>query len=422
VRFAYIILTYLLTPAGLLHLLWRSLSAPAYRRRIGERFGRGMRRLARPSIWIHAVSVGEVQAATALVHALQRRYPDKTIVVTTITPTGSQRVQALFGDSVVHSYAPFDVHPAVRRFFDWARPELAIIMETELWPNMYHECGVRRVPLVLASARVSERSLKWYRRLAVLFREALSNGIVIAAQSEMDAQRFLSLGSGYERTYVTGNIKFDFELAPDMHSRGRAFREEQAAGRPVWIAASTHHDEEEVLLEVHRRVLEVWPQALLLLVPRHPERFASVAALIDQQQMPCVTRSSGARCTADTQVFLGDSMGELQMFYAAADVAFVAGSLLPIGGHNLLEPAALGIPTITGPHNFSSPDIAELLQHKGAAFIVGDAEELADKVIELLGDPVQRRRCGGLGKETVENNRGALDRLLNLIEPLVADS
>ncbi len=418
-RFIYVILTYLLTPIGLAHLYWRSLSAPAYRQRIRERFGYGIAPLDRPSIWVHAVSVGEVQAAAALIRRLQKRYPDRAVVVTTTTPTGSQRVRDLFGESVVHSYVPFDLHTAVRRFFNWAQPELAIIMETELWPNLYNECGVRKVPLVLASARVSLRSLKWYRRLSVLFREALSNGIVIAAQSEIDANRFSSLGTGYERTHVIGNIKIDFDPAPEMHERGRAFRAEHAPDRPVWIAASTHSDEERTLLRVHQQVLEQFPTALLLIVPRHPERFQSVAALIEQKKMVCVTRSSRSICTADTRVFLGDSMGELQMFYAASDVAFVAGSLVPIGGHNLLEPAALGIPVITGPHNFNSPDIARLLHKSNAATIVDGEQTLADEIIRLLGDPEGRARRGALGKSAIESNRGALDRLMNLIEPLV---
>ncbi len=418
-RFVYVILTYLLVPIGLLHLFWRSMSSPTYRQRIKERFGRGVAPVERSSIWVHAVSVGEVQAAAALIRLLKKRYPARPVVVTTTTPTGSQRVIDLFGDSVVHSYVPFDLHTAVSRFFDWANPGLVIIMETELWPNLYHECGVRKVPLVLASARVSVRSPKWYRRLSVLFREALSNGIVIAAHSEADANRFRSLGTGYERTHVIGNIKIDFDPAPEMPARGRAFRAQHAPDRPVWIAASTHGDEERILLRIHRQVLQRFPNALLLLVPRHPERFQSVAALVAQKKMTCVTRSSGLECGDDTQVFLGDSMGELQMFYAASDVAFVAGSLLPIGGHNLLEPAALGIPVIAGPYNFNSPDIAQLLQQSGAAAVISGERALADEIVFLLGDPEERARRGALGKSAIESNRGALDRLMKLIEPLV---
>ena len=419
-RFAYALITYLLTPVVLGHLWWRSLSNPAYRRRIGERFGYFDRRLASRSIWIHAVSVGEVQAAAALVSALQSRYPDTPLVLTTMTPTGSQQAQDLFGDTVVHSYVPYDLTSAVRRFFAWARPGLVIIIETELWPNLFRECGRRKIPLVMASARVSARSVRRYRRLVSLFRETLSHGIVIAAQTETDAERFLSLGANPTRIHVTGNIKFDFYIDPEIPSRGSEFRQAHAAGRPVWIAASTHGEEEQIVLAAHHKVLVENGDALLLLVPRHPERFQFVASLLDRAGMSYVTRSSGGRCKPETKVFLGDSMGELTLFYAAADVAFVGGSLTPVGGHNLLEPAALGMPVLTGPYNFNAADIAELLIDNGSTQVVHDADELADRVTALLADQRERERRGSGGREVIENNRGTLQRLLDLIDPLIA--
>jgi len=418
-RFFYTILTVLMTPFLLLHLYWRSIGNPAYRHRIGERFGRFEHRLPRPCIWVHAVSVGEVMAAAALVRALQRRCPDRDLVLTTMTPTGSARAREIFGDSVVHSYVPYDLAIAVRRFFDWANPGLVIIVETEIWPNLFHECGLRDVPLVIASARVSPRSVERYRRLVGLFRATLSHGIVIAAQSQVDADRFASLGANPKRIRVTGNIKFDFHVQPDVPARGREFRTEQAADRPVWVAASTHTDEEQIVLAAHARVLEEIPDALLLLVPRHPERFQVVAGLVDKAGLACVKRSSGERCASGTSVFLGDSMGELVVFYAAADVAFVGGSLVPIGGHNLLEPAALGLPVLTGPNNYNAPDIARLLIADGSTRVIHDSAELAEQVVELLRDPEQRARRGGAGRQVVENNRGALERLLELIEPLL---
>lgn len=419
-RITYALITYLLIPVVLIHLWWRSLSNPAYRQRIGERFGYFGRRLANHSIWIHAVSVGEVQAAAALVGALQSRYPDSPLVLTTMTPTGSQQAQDLFGDTVVHSYVPYDLASAVRRFFDWAQPELVIIMETELWPNLFRECGRREIPLVLASARVSARSVSRYRRVVSLFRETLSHGIVIAAQTETDAKRFFSLGANQSRIRVTGNIKFDFSLNQEISLRGREFRRANAAGRPVWIAASTHTDEEQVVLAAHQKILATNPDALLILVPRHPERFQLVGSLITREGMSYVTRSSGDRCAPDTKVFLGDSMGELTMLYAAADVAFVGGSLIPVGGHNLLEPAALGIPVLTGPHTFNAADIAELLVENGSTQVVHDAGELADRVTSLLADERQRMSRGNGGREVIENNRGTLQRLLDLIDPLIA--
>lgn len=409
-----------MTPVLLLHLYWRSLSNPPYRQRIRERFGYFDTPIETSSIWIHAVSVGEVQAAAALVRALQERHPEKPLVITTMTPTGSQQVRDLFGDSVVHSYVPYDLASAVRRFFDWAKPELAIIIETEIWPNLFRECGLRKVPLVIASARVSPGSVNRYRRLVSLFRETLSHGIVIAAQTETDGARFRSLGANPERIHVTGNIKFDFDLDTDIPQRGRLFREEQAPNRPVWIAASTHVDEEQPVLAAHAAVLSTYPDALLLLVPRHPERFQTVASLIERAGMTWVTRSRGDQCSADTQVFLGDSMGELTLFYAAADVAFVGGSLEQVGGHNLLEPAALGLPVLTGPHTFNAPDIAELLIADSSAQVVRTVDELADHVGALFGDASERERRGGAGRKVVDENRGTLQRLLNLIEPLLS--
>ena len=418
-RVLYVLLTYLAVPLLLLHLVWRGFSVPGYRRRIGERFGLRMARLPRTSIWVHAVSVGEVQAAAPLVRALLKRHPDVPLVITTMTPTGSERVRALFGDSVVHSYVPYDLAGAVRRFFDWARPMLAIIMETELWPNLYHECGQRRVPLVLASARVSLRSVRRYRRLIPLFRDTLSHGIVIAAQTPADAERFRSLGANPSRTHVTGNIKFDFDLPPEIASRGRELRLQQAQHRPVWVAASTHDREEVAVLDAHARILEHHPSALLVLVPRHPERFPQVAALLDSRGIPYVSRSSLAVATPATRVLLGDTMGELTTFYAAADVAFVGGSLVRIGGHNLLEPTALAVPVVTGPHNENAADIAELLVDCGAALVVPDWAGLAAEVSWLLGDEAERRKRGEAGRQAILANRGALDRLLALIDPLV---
>jgi len=418
-RLVYVFLTYLAVPFLLIHLAWRGVRVPGYRRRIRERFGFGMPRLARPSIWVHAVSVGEVQAAAPLVRALLKRHPGVLLVLTTMTPTGSERVRALFGDAVIHSYVPYDLAGAVRRFFDWARPSLAIIMETELWPNLYHECGQRQVPLVLASARVSLRSVRYYRLLIPLFRNTLANGIVIAAQTPVDAERFCSLGANPARTHVTGNIKFDFELPGEIVARGRQLRDEQARDRPVWVAASTHDGEEIAALDAHARVLEHHPAALLVLVPRHPERFALVAALLDSRRVSYVTRSSRALAGPATRVLLGDSMGELTTFYAAADVAFVGGSLVRVGGHNLLEPVALGVPVVTGPHNENAADIAELLFACGAALMVPDWAGLAAEVSWLLGDQPGRHKRGAAGSQAIAANRGALDRLLALVDPLI---
>lgn len=419
-RLVYIVVSYLLTPALLGVILWRGRRNRGYWKHLPQRFGYGPRLDGKPSIWVHAVSVGEVQAAAPLVRELQAAYPDRRLVITCMTPTGAAHAKMLFGDTVDRRFVPYDLPGSVKRFFNRIRPGLAVILETELWPNLYNECGRRAVPLVLASARISPRSINRYRLLVGLFRETLSHGIIIGAQSEADALRFRQVGAAPERTYVTGNIKFDFRLPPQVRRLGLEFRERHAALRPVWVAASTHAGEEEIALAAHARVLERFPDALLLLVPRHPERFDDVADLLTRLEFSHVRRSTGLRLTEADSVFLGDTLGELTSFYAAADVAFVAGSLVPIGGHNLLEPAALGLPVLTGPHTFNCEDIAEMFIKAGAARLVTDAQTLGDAVVELLADPQARRDIGERAQRIVEGNRGALERLLKLVRPLLA--
>ncbi|HKZ73446.1 MAG TPA: lipid IV(A) 3-deoxy-D-manno-octulosonic acid transferase [Steroidobacteraceae bacterium] len=418
-RFVYVLITYLLAPVFCAAMLWRGLRDRAYWQGLGQRFGFGDR-VPAASLWVHAVSAGEVQAAAPLVHALRQRYPSMPLVVTTGTPTGAARARSLFARGVDVRYLPFDLPGAVRRFFDRVRPRLAVVFETELWPNLYHECGRRGVPLVLASARVSPRSVGRYRWLVSLFRETLSHGIVIAAQSEGDAERFRSIGANPKRTHVTGNIKFDFDVPPETLAHGRALRTRHGAQRPVWVAGSTHAHEEDIVLEAHWLLRRTQQDALLLLVPRHPSRFADVAGWLARNGVWFTRRSHGTACTPDTEVLLVDTLGELLDFYAACDVAFVGGSLVPIGGHNLLEPAALGRPILTGPNNFNGEDIARLLIERGAARIVPDAAALAGALGALLSDEAERARIGAVGRAAVEENRGAVARLLGLIDPLLA--
>lgn len=415
----YQVLSYLAAPLVVLILLYKGLSNRAYWERFEERFGFGRSRLDRPGIWIHAVSVGEVIAASGVVRAFRRRYPQMPMVITTVTPTGAGRAVQLFGDDIVHSYAPYDTPGSVRRFFDRMQPRIAVIMETELWPNLFSECGRRGVPLVLANARISPRSLGRYQRFVGLFRQALSHGIVIAAQSDSDAERFRLLGASPERTHVTGNLKADMEFPQEVVERGRAFRKTHAAGRPVWIAASTHGGEEEIVLAAHERVRRELPGALLVLVPRHPERFAAVAELVEKSGASFQRRSADGVPGPGDAVYFVDTLGELPMFYAVADVAFVAGSLVPIGGHNLLEPAALAMPVLAGPHNFNSQDISALLEEAGALQIVQDAESLAAAVSTLLADEALRRNRGERARRTLAESGGALERLMALVQPLL---
>ena len=420
IRVLYAILTYLLLPVYALYWLGRGTLNRAYRDRVGQRFGMGFPNIDGGSFWLHAVSVGEVQASIPLVRVLARRFPDTPLLITTVTPTGAARVESVFGSSVHHCYIPFETPNAVKNFFDAVQPKIALIMETEIWPNLYHECGARHIPLVLVSARISPKSVESYRKLLPLFRETLSHGIVIAAQSEADAERFRSLGARPERTRVTVNIKFDIEIPEDLAERGREFRRRYFPGRPVWVAASTHNKEEEQVLEAHRQVIELVPGALLILVPRHPERFDSARQLLERQEMKYVSRTSSEEVDGDTIVFLGDTMGEVPLFYAASDVAFVGGTLVPVGGHNLLEPAALALPVVTGPHLFNTQDIADMFVNIGALTRVADPDQLAVAVTRLLEDKATADRLGKLGLDVVQRNRGALDRLLGLLEPLIA--
>lgn len=421
IRLLYQIVVRLLVPVACVTLAVRSLRDRSYRGGFAERFGFGARSAA-PSIWVHAVSVGEVQAASELVKELRRRYPAVPLTLTTVTPTGAARARALFAGDVDVRYVPYDLTGNVRRFFDRVQPRLAIILETELWPNLYHECGVRGVPLVLASARISPRSVGRYRMLASLFRTALSNGIVIAAQSPGDAERFQSIGANPARTHVVGNVKFDLHVPPDHRVRGAELRARHAAtNRFVWVAGSTHDGEEQAVLQAHAALLAAGVDALLVLAPRHPPRFDGVAHRLKAAGLTIVRRSSGETASAETNVLLLDTLGELSLFYAAADVAFVGGSLVPIGGHNLLESAALGIPTLTGPHVFNAEDVAAALVSEGAVACVDDGASLQSALLSLAGDANERARRGALGVAVVERNRGTLERLLALLEPLLSE-
>jgi len=421
VRLLYNLLSYLLQIPVAGYWVFRGLVNRSYRDRVTQRFGMGYPKLDK-CIWVHAVSVGEVQAAVPLIREISKLFPNNNMLVTTVTPTGAARVESLFGDTVEHCYIPFEMPVAVDRFFDSVNPELALIMETEIWPNLYRGCGVRDIPLVLVSARISPKSVDSYRRFLPLFRVTLSHGIIIAAQSDADADRFRSLGASPVRTWVTGNIKFDIELAADIEQRGRELRQQIFGDRPVWIAASTHDQEEQQILAAHRQLLQQHPELLLVLVPRHPERFATVRDLISKEQFELVSRTEERACDASTSVFLGDTMGEVPLFYAASDLAFVGGSLIEIGGHNMLEPAAVGLPVISGPHVYNAQDIADMFIELGACHIVNNVAELVIVVDRLLQNPRDAKVSGNKGREIVHRNRGSLSRLLGLLEPLIGEN
>jgi 3-deoxy-D-manno-octulosonic-acid transferase len=422
-RLLYLMAVYLAAPLISLMLAARGLRDHSYWRCFGQRFGFG-RPLPQSTLWVHAVSVGEVQAAAALVIALRDRYPEVPVLVTTFTPTGAARARALFGGAAEVRFLPFDLPGSVRRFLDRTRPRLAVIMETELWPNLYRQCRRRRIPLIIASARLSRRSIDRYRRLGALFKETVSGGgVVVAAQGEGDAERFRALGAAAERTHVTGNLKFDLTLPPDICERGRALREQYAPSRAVWVAGSTHGGmEEDAVLAAQQHVAATHAGTLLVLAPRHPNRFDEVAAWLGRQGIAFARRSqpsASAAAEASCTVLLLDTLGELLYFYAAADVAFVGGSLAPIGGHNLLEPAALGLPILTGPNNSNSEDVARLLLECGAAKIVHNGDELGSRVAGLLSDQTLRMEMGARGRAAVERNRGALEKLMTLVTSVI---
>lgn len=416
-RLIYTGLLYLALPLALLRLYWRGHREPAHRQRWRERLGL----IPSPpsgGLWVHAVSVGETRAALPLIRALLVRHPDRPLVVTTTTLTGSRQVREALGERVHHFYAPYDLPGAVARFLRRTRPRLAIIMETELWPNLLRQCAVAGIPVMIANARLSEHSARGYARIRRLTASMLRDITLIAAQAEADAERFRALGA--PRVRVTGNLKYDLTPPETLPEQGRQLRRELlGANRPVWIAASTHAGEDEQILEAFAQLRDRWPELLLFLVPRHPERFDGVAALCQQWGFSVVRRSEQRRCAPDTAIFLGDSMGELLRFYAAADLAFVGGSLVPTGGHNVLEPALLGLPVLFGPHMFNFTEAGERLLEANAAWRIADAGKLAVAVDRLLADLELRQNAGRGGRAVVERHRGALAALLAQIETLL---
>jgi 3-deoxy-D-manno-octulosonic-acid transferase len=421
-RTLYTALFYLGLPLVAIRLWLRARKAPAYARRVGERFSWGLPAMQPGGIWVHAVSVGESIAAAPMIRALLARYPQLPITVTCMTPTGSERIQALFANEprIQHCYLPYDLPCAAARFLERVRPKLAVIMETELWPNHIHQCAKRGIPVALANGRLSERSARGYGRFAKLTAPMLAQMSLFAVQTEAEAERFRQLGARPQTVEVTGSIKFDLSIDPQLLVRASELRQQWQAGeRPVWIAASTHEGEDAVVLDAHRQLLASHPDALLILVPRHPERFNSVFELCRQQGFATIRRSSAEPVTAGTSVLLGDTMGELLFLYALADSAFVGGSLVPNGGHNLLEPAALAKPVLSGPHLFNFLEIAAMLREAGALQEVDDAHGLAVAVQRLFELPRDAQKMADAGLQVMRSNQGALQRLLDGLDRLL---
>ena len=414
-RFLYSLLLYLALPYVLLRLWWRSRRQPEYLQHIGERFGcYNTKPDAQPLIWLHAVSVGETRAAEPLVHALRKKYPGHRILLTHMTPTGRAAGEALFGDDVMRHYLPYDYPGAVRRFLDHFRPRLGLLMETEIWPNLVHACKVRGVPLHLVNARLSEKSFANYQRMRTLTAATLRELTAVAAQTAADAQRFTALGAKKESVSVFGNLKFDVNPPPALIVEGARLRVSFGA-RPVLLAASLREGEELLFINNSLHKLAEVPELLLVMVPRHPQRFDEVAALLEKHGVRYQRRSENSAIRADTQVLLGDSMGEMFAYYAACDAAFIGGSLLPFGGQNLIEACAVGKPVLVGPHTYNFADAAESAITAGAALRVMDAADLARKATALLTHPALMQRMGEAALQFSNTHRGAVQKLVETL-------
>lgn len=418
-RFFYTIIFIIALPVIFYRLWVKDKKVPGYRIRWPERFGiYPAPPEGKPIVWVHAVSVGEVVAATPLIKRLLQ-CTDIRLMVTTMTPTGSTRVASTFGDQVLHVYAPYDLPWTVSAFLRRTRPILTIIMETELWPNMLHECAKRKVPTILANARMSERSARGYLRFASATRSLLHCLNYVGAQNADDGERFIRMGLDRERLVITGSVKFDVQLNDDQLQQSTALKSQYNDKRPIFVAASTHEGEDQIIADAFREILAHHPDTLLIIVPRHPERFDDVADLFNQQ-FQCVRRSQQKIPTPNTTVVIGDTMGEMMLFYGAADIAFVGGSLIEHGGHNVIEPAYWGLPILSGPFTFNFADISKRLLSCDGMVTVKNSEQIAQTVIQWLNNPIQRKQIGHNAKQFAESNRGAVERLMEIIKRYIA--
>lgn len=423
-RFFYTLLSYFIQPFVLLIMWKKSLRQPDYRKRLCERYGYYRQHTTKPKpkskgIIIHAASVGEVIAATPLIKAIQQQYPDLPITVTTVTPTGSERVKAAFGDSVSHFYLPYDLPAAIKRFIAFIDPKLMIVIETELWPNLIHQFELKKIPFVIANARLSPRSARRYGWIRHSIKIMLNKIQLILAQDEVSATRYLELGYSPQKLVNTGNLKFDLEITSKLRNKViETANDLQIHARPVWAAGSTHEGEEKIILEAHKQLLAKYPKLVLIIVPRHPERFETVEELLKKSSLKYVKRSDDEPLNFPTQVLLGDTMGEMMLFYGLSKIAFVGGSLVKHGGHNPLEPIAFELPVISGMHTYNFPEIFEKLRNvKGVLEIESSAEALSQAVEFLLKNSDEGKKIAQAGFDVLKENQGALKRHLELLAP-----
>ena len=414
-RSIYTVLFYCLTPFILFRLFWRGIKAPDYRLRWLERFGFYKHTYPQNVIWFHAVSVGEAEALFPLLRLIQQRHSDAKLLITTTTPTGSKRVTSVMGETVSHVYLPYDLPDAINRFIITFKPVVAVIMETEIWPNLYVACGQNSMPLYVINARLSEKSARGYQKIPTLVNSALAQVNGVFTQSHEDAQRFITIGAKKAIVTSVGNIKFDVEVPEAIILEGAYLKRTLFANRFVWIIASTHKDEEAVFLALYKQIKLKIPELLLLIVPRHPERFSDVQQLCLQQQLDVVLRTSAEPMLESTDVYLADTMGELKLLYAAADVAFVGGSMVSVGGHNILEALVVGVPVMFGPYMGNFKEISRRVLEQQAAMQCATSDEVIETLLELYQQKDLRLALVERGKQFIEQNQGAINRLYELL-------
>ncbi|MCL1124416.1 lipid IV(A) 3-deoxy-D-manno-octulosonic acid transferase [Shewanella surugensis] len=418
-RFLYSLLLYCLFPLVIVYLMVRSFKSKDYRKRWDERFG--MKGLRQTDLLIHSVSMGETLAALPLIRQLQQDYPELSITVTTTSPTGSAEVIKGLGDTVQHCYLPFDFSVCIHRFLKQIKPQYLIIMETELWPNLVHFASKMNTKLMLANARLSEKSATQYRKRIKLTLPMLDKLDLIVTQSDLISERFVELGVEGRKVHVCGSLKFDLQIAAQQQKAADDLRQILTLEeRFIWVAGSVHPGEFDDIINAHKQLLLVQPNALLIMVPRHPEQFNAAAAAIKTSQLDGIRRSMQAEVETKTQVLLGDTMGELLSFYGVADQAFVGGTLIENGGHNPLEPAALGLPVLLGPHYWDFAEIADLLNEAGALRFIDSAESLSAALIDYLSKGVNYQQASAAALEVVAQNKGALDKHLQLIKAIMS--
>ena len=405
----------LILPLIFMRLLWRSRKAPLYKKRWLERLGCFKSPNKPGGIFIHAVSVGEVMAALPVIYALKEKYPEELITVTTTTPTGSERVMVNLGDSVFHVYLPYDISWAINNFLRLIKPRICIILETELWPNLILCCKRQDIPVLIINGTLSYKSYKGYRVLKTIVKSMLNKVTYVAAQSELDGNRFLELGLEATRLLITGSIKYDVPVSDEKNKLGDKLKQ-SFGNRLVWIAASTHEGEEGQILSAFKVIKASLPNVLLILVPRHPERFDKIYKMVKDYDFQVIKRSANEVCSSGTDVLLGDTMGELGVFYKAADLAFVGGSLVPVGGHNVFEACAVGVPVITGPYIDNIKEISKDILNNEAMLVLNNEQELVNSVLILLQSHEKRQDLGKRGQSMVKQNQGATQKVLELID------